>query len=688
MRVFVGHNFFGAGNFGDDLTLAGFLHAAARYPNAEITICTPHDRASQELRFPQIRWLADDAGTRENALRGADVWLGLGDTPFQLDSGPWLLDHNDRERQRCAALGKPMYWLGVGCESADAAADPRARALLAAAERVWTRDELSAAMLRPFVAPARLSAGADLAHLAFERERAGPSRQSGVVGLLAAFERREQFDLGELDVFVRRRPPARTRWLIQEARDLPYLERWILDRLAPDARASLSVMDFDYTTMSVAGYLRAFGAPAVTVTTRYHGALVAAWHRSRVLVVARSGKLRGIAEELGLSAIDAPSSHEALEAAIEAARPTRLERLVAARDRAQAACDAFFEHGAQHVAVRIAPELRSAACEPLPHASLRATLALDVPRELRLGETIAVPCAVTNRGAATYASAPPNPVELCYRWYDGHGTAVGAGTWVHTPLPLPLASGETMQTALRVAAPPQPGRYTLAITLLQESVAWFDDVDPASGVRGTVTVRASAENDTVDAFHALAPAERRALTLRSIEQRAPMLMRWKHVSGSWTEWSKRAALTADWLSAARTVADLGCGGMTLERYLAPWQRYVPVDIVARDERTIVLDVEKDELAPIDAEACAVIGVMEYLFDVPAVLVKLRTAFARSVVSYNVAAGGAANGRLENGWVNHFSYDELQRSFREAGLTVAKERLVDGSEFLFELVPRD
>ena len=686
VRVFVGHNFFGAGNFGDDFMLAGFLHAAACRPGVEITVCTPQDRTSQERRFPQIRWLPDGETVREGALRDADVWLGLGDTPFQLDSGPWLLDHNDRERQRCNALRKPMYWLGVGCESAAAAADPRARALLAAAERVWTRDELSEAMLRPYIAPARLSAGADLAHIVLADERATPPREAGVVGLLAAFERRDQFDLAELDTFIRRRQPGGTRWLVQEVRALPYLERWILERLAPAAHASLSVMEPDYATMSPDDYLRAFGAPGVTVTTRYHGALIAAWHRSNVVVVARSAKLHGIAEELGLHTIDRLDSHDALEAAVEAAQPVQRERLAAAGERARAMCEAFFEHCAARRAAPAAAPAR-VACEPLAHASLRASLQLNVPRELWSRETVAVPCTVTNRGDATYASAPPNPVELCYRWYDDDGSTVGAGTWIHTPLPFPVPPGETLHTALRVAAPQEPGRYTLAITLLQEGIAWFDDVDRANGVRGPVTVRAGDETDRTDAFHALPAEQRRALTLRCIEQRTPLLMRWERTCRSWTEWSKRAALCADWLCTARTVADIGCGSMTLERYLAPWQRYVPVDLVARDARTIVLDLEKGDLSPVAAEAGTVLGVLEYLFDVPAALAKLRSAFPRTIVSYNVCCGGDTDRRLENGWVNHLGYDELQHTFAAAAFTVARERLIDGEEYLFELVPR-
>lgn len=322
--------------------LAGFLAVAARYPHVELTICTPHDLAGQERRFPHIRWLADDEAVREDALRGADLWLGLGDTPFQLDSGPWFLDHNERERRRCAELGKPMYLLGVGCESRDAAADARSRSLLKAVERVWTRDELSAETLRPFIDPRRLSAGADVANLAFTDNTMVPALEWGVVGLLLAFERREQFDLGELEIFLQRRAAGHTRWLVQEVRQLPYVERWILASLGPEARSRLSVMDADYGVASVKDYLRAFGAPEMVVTSRYHGTLVGAWHGSRVLVVARSAKLCGIAEELGLPQIEGIHSRTQLEAALAQATAVRRDALLGARERARRMCEEFF----------------------------------------------------------------------------------------------------------------------------------------------------------------------------------------------------------------------------------------------------------------------------------------------------------------------------------------------------------
>ena len=127
-----------------------------------------------------------------------------------------------------------------------------------------------------------------------------------------------------------------------------------------------------------------------------------------------------------------------------------------------------------------------------------------------------------------------------------------------------------------------------------------------------------------------------------------------------TAWQARAAVAAELLRDARCVADLGCGGMELERYLAPGQRYVPVDLVARDDRTIVVDLEKDPLPAIDADACALLGVLAYLFDPRAVLEKVRAAsFARAVVSYNVRP--ELDVRLGNGWVNHFDYDGVLQS---------------------------
>jgi hypothetical protein len=43
----------------------------------------------------------------------------------------------------------------------------------------------------------------------------------------------------------------------------------------------------------------------------------------------------------------------------------------------------------------------------------------------------------------------------------------------------PLAPGATGTVRIAVRLPKAPGEYRLALTMLQESFAWFDDLDPS-----------------------------------------------------------------------------------------------------------------------------------------------------------------------------------------------------------------
>ena len=147
---------------------------------------------------------------------------------------------------------------------------------------------------------------------------------------------------------------------------------------------------------------------------------------------------------------------------------------------------------AMFAAAGVTPERLWATAEPLPARALGARFEVQPPVRWEAGSTLAIPCTVVNDGRAIYVSAPPNPVQLCYRWFDGKQRPVGAGSWIHTPLPRSLPPSESVETSLSVKAPDVPGRYVLAVTLLQEDVAWFDDVDPRFGVRVPVVVGTSA----------------------------------------------------------------------------------------------------------------------------------------------------------------------------------------------------
>ena len=339
MNIVVGVDYFGAGNFGDELMLAGFLSELP--PGIELTALTPHDIESQRRRFPTIAWHGADDAARERAASQADLWLALGDTPFQLDSGPWMLEHLVRERVRCEAHGVPMAYLGVGCESEAAARDARTSAVLSSATRIWTRDAFSTACLSDAVAEDIVRTGADLAHLTLSRSTAA-LLEADTLGLLIGYERANLIPARALDDLIEHRPPGTTRWLVQEGRTFAHTERWNYAALSGSTQQRLDLMPFDYSHDSIATFLQRFGAPEVVLSTRYHGALVAAWRGSRVGVIARSAKIRAIADDLDLAVADAISTDGDLEALIARARPAPRERLDAACTKAAAMCADFF----------------------------------------------------------------------------------------------------------------------------------------------------------------------------------------------------------------------------------------------------------------------------------------------------------------------------------------------------------
>ena len=114
-------------------------------------------------------------------------------------------------------------------------------------------------------------------------------------------------------------------------------------------------------------------------------------------------------------------------------------------------------------------------------------VACEAPSAVAQGTAFPVALTIRNRGWRPWRSDDPRaPVFVSYHWLDaGGGMAVEDG--VRTPLPRPLAPGETGALTCTVTAPPQPGRYTLAIDLVEEGVTWFSRAG-APMLRRTITI--------------------------------------------------------------------------------------------------------------------------------------------------------------------------------------------------------
>ena len=91
--------------------------------------------------------------------------------------------------------------------------------------------------------------------------------------------------------------------------------------------------------------------------------------------------------------------------------------------------------------------------------------------------------------------------------------------------------------------------------------------------------------------------------------------------------------------------------MDLERFVAAAD-YVPADIVARDHRTQIVDLNRTPLAPHllrDADLVTMLGVLEYLDDVDVHLDAIGRAGRPLLFSYCATDRHPSQARRDSGW---------------------------------------
>lgn len=320
-RVFLGMPFYGAGNIGDDLALAGFLQAWQHLGSpADLVAAIPFPVATQARRFPSIEWLPDEPHTREAAIRGCDAWLGLGGSPFQTDCGAWMLDNLARDAATCRRHRVPMFFLGTGVNDQQSLDDPRAREALAQASYLWMRDADCAQWTAARVGADKVGTAADCAHIFLSRAATG-TPEPRRLGWAMSFEDETRCANEAIERTIAELQEWRHDWLVQEVRCLPGGERWRHRRLGDGIRraARLCVPDYDADTAD--RLLAAWPTGEALVSSRYHALLVGAWRGSRLVALRRNDKLAAAARSLGCVVLERADDAGRLRAAIDAAVP-------------------------------------------------------------------------------------------------------------------------------------------------------------------------------------------------------------------------------------------------------------------------------------------------------------------------------------------------------------------------------
>ena len=157
--------------------------------------------------------------------------------------------------------------------------------------------------------------------------------------------------------------------------------------------------------------------------------------------------------------------------------------------------------------------------------------------------------------------------------------------------------------------------------------------------------------------------------------------RWSDLSNIHSAWESRTRRAANFVPPHSRVIEFGAATRLIERFMDPSCTYVPSDIVDRGPGTVVCDLNDRPLPELGHYDVAVImGGLEYINDVPAVLDWLAKDVPRYVVSYacadakptSIHARFQSASRLKSGWVNSYSSAEFRSLFIDRGFPCLHE----------------
>jgi len=102
-----------------------------------------------------------------------------------------------------------------------------------------------------------------------------------------------------------------------------------------------------------------------------------------------------------------------------------------------------------------------------------------VPVSVGAAEAFWIDATVKNGTNQPLVAFPPYAVRLSYHWLEESTRQVVVFDGERSELFPCVQPNHRLQYSMRVEAPAAPGKYVLQATMLQESVGWFEYVQPA-----------------------------------------------------------------------------------------------------------------------------------------------------------------------------------------------------------------
>jgi polysaccharide pyruvyl transferase WcaK-like protein len=218
-------NFYGAGNIGDDLMLAGYLVLFGDKYN--IDAFTPYNVASQRLRFPEINWLKK----RPANFKTYDKIIGMGDTPFQITAGAWLIRYINKHIKKIKLEGRCFEMQFVGAEKEVINANwfhrRKIKNIINSTSKILTRDSHSKNIIESFEAKSDIVNAGDIANAYLSRYGTNQDKnelKSIAINYFTYKSDRRIISL--LQRFIKNHPDIKFTFFANETRKSPPFEKY------------------------------------------------------------------------------------------------------------------------------------------------------------------------------------------------------------------------------------------------------------------------------------------------------------------------------------------------------------------------------------------------------------------------------------------------------------------------------
>lgn len=166
------------------------------------------------------------------------------------------------------------------------------------------------------------------------------------------------------------------------------------------------------------------------------------------------------------------------------------------------------------------------------------------------------------------------------------------------------------------------------------------------------------------------------LTERQIEnsklraEKKTDLKRWQNNRELFLDWDERTVILGSYILPNANIIEFGAGNMVLKNSIQHYKNYIPTDIIARFEDTIVCDLNKGIIQEVQMCDTAVFsGVLEYVYDIDRVFNELGITIKQVVLSY-CCSDIVKLSRDKNGWLSDYTKRDLEEIFARHGFKVA------------------